>query len=116
MNAFKFVNTVRTSGATDSVNGILSIALAFAVTKVPGSEDPAQFYKTHIEEMVEDVVCDINELQVVDVALVIKNTRQSYMHRCVGIYTPQHSTDPVLDTISDAGKAIIDRCIKALSV
>lgn len=118
MNTTKIVTKIRTSNAVPSIGPLVAIALAYSVEACVPETDNAAYchnaYKEYVEETVCDVICDINELQVLDCEKVMAMTKEVWMYRANASILPQWTTPPVYELLDEVGKVLVMELINIM--
>lgn len=118
MNTSKIVSKIRTSNAVDSIGPLVAIALAHSVQSCVPEMDNAAYcynaYSEYVEETVCDVICDINELQVLDCDKVMAMTKEVWMHRANSSLIPQWTLPPVYELLDEPGKVLVMELINIM--
>lgn len=118
MNTKKIVSKIRAANAVDSIGPLVAVALAHAVQSCVPEKDNAAYchgaYREYVEETVCDVVCEINELQVLDCEKVMSMTKEVWMHRANSSMIPQWTLPPVYDLLDDVNKVLVMELINIM--
>lgn len=116
MNNQKIVALIRQANLTEHTDALIALAIAYTGTLPETGMSPGRFYHDHIEAEAVDVICEINELQVVNVKRTTDWVKQSYVHRANAAGFPTTDVDPQIATLPENAFVTLASIIDVLTV
>lgn len=112
----KFANLLAVHKLEADIDALVILGIAYTLPLPPAHEVKFAYYRDNLKAQVDELVCDINEVRVLNCQKVIDTVRTSYMYRLDAMNFPHTNIDELTTTLSESALAILPDVIEMFQV